>query len=250
MLLSTMYHHINSDRFTNDLDRFEQHLQYVIDRFDIVVPGDSLSRQRESLCLTFDDAYYDFYHYVFPLLKKYQIKVLLAVPTTYILEDTDLPPQKRLSLKHQEYYRGENPRDFAPFCTWKELREMHESGHVLMASHSHNHRDLTLPNIDLHEEAVTSKIILEREIGEKIESFVLPFGRYNRRSFELLQKHYRYIFKVGQGVNPDFRGIRGLIYRIDGDNMENDRSIFSFKSMLGYRIKSLAKTLHDGILER
>jgi hypothetical protein len=32
--------------------------------------------------------------------------------------------------------------------------------------------------------------------------------------------------------------------------MKDDRSIFSFKSMLGYRIKSLAKTLHDGILER
>ena len=249
MLLAIMYHHIDSDRFSNDLERFEQHLQYIIDHFEIVIPKDPLSTTRNNLCLTFDDAYYDFYHYVFPLLKKYHIKALLAVPTAYILEDTDLTPEKRLSLKHQENYEEENYRDFAPFCTWKELREMSESGYVMIASHSHHHRDLTLPDIDLHEEIITSKEILEKKLGEKIEGFVLPFGRYNRRSFELLQKHYRYIFKVGQGVNSDFNGIRGLIYRIDGDNMKNDRAIFSFRSMLGYRIKSLAKTLYDGILD-
>lgn len=249
MLLSTMYHHIDSDRFSNDPDTFEQHLQYVTNRFNIVVPGDTLSSKKDNLCLTFDDAYYDFYHYVFPLLKKYCIKALLAVPTAYILEDTNLTPKKRLSLKHRENYEEDKYHDFAPFCTWRELREMSESGYVMMASHSHNHRDLTLPGIDLHEEIVTSKEILERELGREMESFVLPFGRYNHKSFTLLQKHYRYIFKVGQGINPDFNGIRGLIYRIDGDNMKDERSIFSFKSMLGYRIKSLAKTLHDGILD-
>jgi len=47
MLLSTMYHHINSDQFSNDLETFEQHLQYVIDRFNIVVPGDPLSKKKK-----------------------------------------------------------------------------------------------------------------------------------------------------------------------------------------------------------
>jgi len=250
MLLSTMYHHINSDQFSNDLETFEQHLQYIIDRFNIVVPEDPLSKKKENLCLTFDDAYYDFYHYLFPLLKKYQIKAVLAVPTAMILKNTDLAPNLRMSLKHQDIYQEQNYRDFAPFCTWDELIEMSESGHVVMASHSHNHIDLTLPDIDLQEEIVTSKQLLESHLGKEIESFILPFGRYNQTSFTLLQRHYRYIFKVGQGVNRDFNGIQGLIYRIDGDNMENAHSIFSFNSMLKYHIKSLAKTIHDGILDR
>ena len=250
MLLSTMYHHINCNQFSNDLESFEQHLTYVVDRFNIVVPGDTLSKKRDNLCLTFDDAYYDFYYYVFPLLKKYQIKAVLAVPTAFILDSTDVTPDLRMSLNHKEIYQEKNYQKYASFCTWDELREMQDSGFVVMASHSHTHKDLTGKNINLQEEIVASKSILEEKMQIKIESFILPFGRYNHDSFALLQKHYRYIFKVGQGVNRDFNGIRGLIYRIDGDELEDDRSIFSFKSMLGYRIKSLAKTLHDGILDR
>jgi peptidoglycan/xylan/chitin deacetylase (PgdA/CDA1 family) len=243
-----MYHHIDSDRFSNDLELFERHLQYIADRFEIVLPGDTLSGERDALCLTFDDAYFDFYHYVYPLLQKYHTKALLAVPTAYILEETRVDPAKRLSVQHDRCYQEEVYREFAPFCTWSELREMGESGLVYLASHSHNHCDLTLPDTDLYEEIVTSRHILEAHLGEKIESFVLPFGRYNRKSIELLRDHYRYIFKVGQGVNPDFDGIHGLIYRIDGDDMTDERSIFSTQAMLGYRLKSMAKRLHDGIL--
>ncbi len=249
MLLSTMYHHINCDRFSNSQEMFEQHLRYAIERFAVVVPGEKLSKEKDSLCLTFDDAYYDFYHYVFPLLKKYQIKALLAVPTALICDSTDLDPDQRMSLGHKEIYQSKNYQNYASFCTWKELREMSDSGLVVMASHSHTHKDLTLPGIDLEKEIVNSKEILEARMDTKIESFILPFGRYNHDVFTRLQKHYRYIFKVGQGVNQDFSGIRGLIYRIDGDNLQDERSIFSFGSMLGYRIKSIAKTVHDGILD-
>ena len=250
MLLSTMYHHINCNQFSNNVDLFEQHLKYVIDRFHIVVPGDALSKKKDNLCLTFDDAYYDFYSYVFPLLKKYQIKAVLAVPTAFISDSTDVTPDLRMSLEHKEIYREKNYQKYASFCTWSELREMQDSGLVVMASHSHTHKDLTSKDINLQQEIVTSKSILEEKMQTEIGSFILPFGRYNHDSFALLQKHYRYIFKVGQGVNPDFSGVRGLIYRIDGDELEDDRSIFSFRSILGYHIKSLAKTLHDGILKK
>ena len=249
MLLSVMYHHINSDRFSNTPEIFEQHLKYIIEHFEVVIPGDRLSAERENICLTFDDAYYDFYHYVFPLLKKYDIKAVLAVPTMFIEDDTDMDPDRRMSLGHREIYQEGNYLEYTPFCTWKELKEMSDSAYVLMASHSHTHKDLTLPKINLEEEIIASKQILEKHLGREVESFILPFGRYNRQSFALLQKHYRYIFKVGQGINRNFDGIRGLIYRIDGDELQSDRSIFSFKSMLGYRIKSMAKTLHDGILD-
>ena len=245
-----MYHHINCDQFSNDLESFERHLKYVVDQFNIVVPGDTLSKERDNLCLTFDDAYYDFYYYVFPLLKKYQIKAVLAVPTALISDTADVAPALRMSLNHKEIYHGKNYQKYDSFCTWDELREMSDSGFVVMASHSHTHKDLTGKDIDLQEEIVASKRILEEKMQTGIESFILPFGRYNYDSFALLQEHYRYIFKVGQGVNRDFSGVRGLIYRIDGDELKDDRSIFSFWSMLGYHLKSLAKTLHDGILDR
>ena len=250
MLISVMYHHIGHGRFSNDPELFERHLKYVIDQFNIVVPGDTLSKNQKNICLTFDDAYYDFYYYVFPLLKKYNVKAVLAVPTALIPEKTDASPGKRMSLEHEEIYKNKNYHKFGSFCTWDELREMNDSGFVTMASHSHNHKDLARNDVNLKEEIIKSKKILEEKLNAKVDSFILPFGRYNRKSFDLLQKNYKYIFKVGQGINRDFSGVNGLIYRIDGDNLKDEKSIFFFKPMLGYRIKSFAKSFHDGILDK
>lgn len=247
MLISLMYHHINGDKFSNTLEVFQSHLEYLVANYNIVTPDDRLSSTQDNLSITFDDGYYDFYHYVFPLLKEYNIKAILAVPTAFIEEQTTASHKQRVSLGHQEIYQEKNYRKFGSFCTWSELKEMSDSGHVVIASHSHKHKDLATSDIDLHQEIVTSKEILEEKLGSKVESFILPFGRYNKESLALLKQHYKYIFKVGQGVNRDFRGVNGLIYRIDADEVADIRSLFTFNSLLQYRLKSLIKYFYDGI---
>ncbi len=247
MLLSLMYHHINCDKFSNELEIFKAHLEYLVDNYNIVIPNDTLSNKQENLCITFDDAYYDFYYYVFPLLKEYNIKAVLAVPTGLIDEQTTASHTQRLSLTHQEIYQEKNYRKFGSFCTWGELKEMSDSGYVVMASHSHKHKDLASSDIDLYQEIVTSKEILEQKLLLPIESFILPFGRYNKDSISLLKEHYKYIFKVGQGINRNFNGVNGLIYRIDGDGVDNIATLFSSKRMIKYKIKSLIKYFYDGI---
>ena len=248
MLLSLMYHHINGKAYSNDLETFQNHLAYLTKTYTFVTPNDTL--ETKNLCLTFDDAYYDFYHYVFPLLKHYNIKAMLAVPTGLIGETTNASTQDRLSLSHDEIYKDKNYKKYGTFCTWDELREMHNSGLVVMASHSHKHKDLSKDDIDLEEEVITSKEILERELNTKIESFILPFGRYNYNSLTLLQKHYKYIFKVGQGINKDFSGVNGLIYRIDADNLTDIHSLFTPKQMLKYHLKSFIKGFYDSIQKK
>ena len=247
MLTVLMYHHINGDKFSNNLNIFEKHLQYLMEKYIFVVPTDTLKSSKKYICLTFDDAYYDFYHFVFPLLKKYNIKAMLAVPTGLINEQTTASTEERLALGHEKIYKNKNYQKFGTFCTWNELREMHESGLVVMASHSHKHKDLSLDDIDLTEEIVHSKKILEEKLSTKIESFILPFGRYNYHSIELLKKHYTYIFKVGQGINRDFLGVNNLIYRIDADNTKDIKTLFTFKRRVQYCIKSFLKSIYDGI---
>lgn len=90
MLSVIMYHHINSDDLplSNSDAMIESHLKLISQRFTTVFPGDELTNN--SICLTFDDAYYDFYHYVFPLLKKYNLKTLLAVLRAFIAGSTKL----------------------------------------------------------------------------------------------------------------------------------------------------------------
>lgn len=234
LLISLMYHHINSDKYSNDLDIFKKHLEYIISKYNIVVPGDEL--KGNDICLTFDDAFFDFYYYVFPLLKKYKVKAILAVPSKYILDDTKLDYKKRLNVLHDESYAKKES-----FCTFKELKEMSDSGFVLIASHTHSHINLNETK-ELEFELKESKNILENKLNIRIDSFIFPFGKYNDEVLNECKKHYKYLFRIGNGINENFNGINDVIYRINADSLKNEKDIFSFFNMLKYRIKSIIKS--------
>lgn len=241
MIPVIMYHHINSDDLplSNSDAMMEEHLRLIGERYTTLFPGDA--SESPSICLTFDDAYYDFYHYVFPLLQKFNLKALLAVPAAFVLDDTDVDSARRLSLKHQEIYEGENYKTFAPFCTYAELREMIESGHVTVASHSMNHLNLTGKGVDLELEIFGSKVLLEEKLGYRIESFVLPYGKYNRAAVALAREHYSYVFRIGNALNPSWKGIGGLLYRIKGDGLRTPDELFGFVKQLGFWFKTMIK---------
>ena len=242
MIPVVMYHHINSDDLplSNSDAMMEAHLHLVSERYTSVFPGEEAENP---ICLTFDDGYYDFYHYIFPLLRQYNLKALLAVPSAYILDSTDAEPDQRLSLTHREIYEGENWRTHAPFCTYAELREMVSSGHVAVASHSMNHVNLAEPGTDLETEIVGSKIALEEKLGCRVDSFVLPFGKYNREAAALAREHYRYVFRIGNALNPSWEGIGGLVYRIKGDGLKTPGELFKPLKRLGFGFKTVIKML-------
>lgn len=228
-----MYHNINADKYSNDLDIFEEHLKYIVKNFNVVVPGDKLIGK--DICLTFDDAFFNFYYYVFPLLKKYNIKAILAVPTKYILDSTNKSDKERLSILHDETY---DSIDKAPFCTFEELREMSQSGLVKIVSHSHSHINLKTSDSFIEELGV-SKNILESKLDIKCDTFIFPFGKYNKEVVIEAKKKYEYLFRIGNGVNKNFDGINGIIYRVNADGLKREKEIFSNINMLKYIIKSL-----------
>lgn len=238
MIPVVMYHHINSDDLplSNSAEMMDAHLRLIAERYTSVFPGEEAENP---ICLTFDDAYYDFYHYVFPMLRRYNLKALLAVPSAYILDATEIEPSKRLSLKHREIY--ESHHTHAPFCTYAELREMIASGHVMVASHSMNHVNLTEPGVDLEREIVGSKMALEEKLGCRVDSFVLPFGKYNREAAALAREHYRYVFRIGNALNPSWEGIGGLLYRIKGDGLKTPDELFKPLKKLGFWFKTVIK---------
>lgn len=239
MLRVIMYHHVNSDDLplSNSDVMMKAHLELISERYTTIFPGEPITER--SICLTFDDAYYDFYYYVFPLLKKYNLKALLAVPSAFILDETDIESEKRLSLKHHEIY--ENHEAFAPFCTYVELREMVQSRHVQIASHSMNHANLTQEGVDLEKEIFGSKVTLEDKLGCRIDSFVLPFGKYNDAAVALAREHYSYVFRIGNALNPSWNGIGGLIYRIKGDGLKRPHELFSPLKRFVFWCKTIIK---------
>jgi peptidoglycan/xylan/chitin deacetylase (PgdA/CDA1 family) len=243
MLPVVMYHHINSDDLplSNTKEMMEAHLRLISERYTTVFPGEAADSN--AICLTFDDAYFDFYHYVFPLLKTYHLKALLAVPSAYILEDTDVSSDQRLSLNHHEIYELDNYKTYAPFCTYTELREMIQSGHVVVASHSMNHLNLSEEGVDLEKEIFSSKVALEDNLGFRVESFVLPYGKYNNAVVALVREHYPYVFRIGNAFNPSWDGIGGLLYRIKGDALSTPDALFRPLKHVGFWLKTMVKML-------
>ena len=237
-MISIMYHHVNSDRCSNDLAIFEEHLKYIKANYNTIFPGEKV--EKNSICLTFDDAYADFYFLIFPLLKKYNLKVLLAVPSSYILDDCEQTHEVRMSFEHNDLFLN---YEKGTFCTFKELNEMLESGLVVIGSHSYSHVNLLEEGIDLEKELKLSKDILEEKLNIKVDSFVFPFGKYNQEILKEAKKYYKYNFRIGNATHKDFSGINGAIYRIDGDGLKSADEIFTNKKLISYGFKGFIKRL-------
>ncbi len=233
-----MYHHLNSDRCSNDINIFESHLKYISENFNSTFPTKDLPSK--AICLVFDDGYYDFYKLIFPLLQKYNIKALLAVIPKYILDDCDSSDDKRLNYEHNDLFKH---YEDGTFCTYKELKEMIDTGLVQVVSHSYSHRNLVEYNVNSEEELLLSKQIIEEKLNITVESFVYPFGKYNQNILDETMKYYKYTFRIGNGINKNFDGINNVIYRIDGDNLETPSDIFNFPNMLKFRFKSFIKQI-------
>lgn len=215
MLLVLMYHKINEPNCAARLPQFHAHLKYLVENFPIIAPGAKLNNQL-SICLTFDDAYCDFYNDIYPLLQQYQIPAVLGITTKYTLDNTDLPMAKRLAVPYPTGMDAGIYDTHAPLCTWEEINEMVASNLVVPASHSHTHADLKNPNSDLAQEGELSKHILQEKLTTNIDTFIYPFGKMNKSVHKHLSKHYKYLMRIGGSVNHDWSQ---LIYRVDADHL-------------------------------
>lgn len=115
------------------------------------------------IILTFDDGYEDFYTDVFPILKKYNVKV-----TAYIISGV-------LGRKN--------------YMTASQLREIASSGLVEIGAHSVHHPNLKSVSKEVAlEEIIKSKEMLENELGTRIVSFAYPYGGYNAETVDIVKK--------------------------------------------------------------
>lgn len=220
MMLAFLYHRVGGGKYANPPEIFEEHLIYLAKRYPIVLPSEKLRPFTLQICLTFDDATYDFYHYVYPLLQKLNLRALLAVPVYYILDKTDLDPAVRLSVPYSAAMKGNAHLTHAPFCTWAELKEMTQSGHVEIASHSVHHCHLLTPGLDLDLEIAGSKSVLEKKLGVSVRTFVYPLGKFNRTIHRLVKRRYEFAMRIGTAFNCGWQNLSGITYRVISDNLK------------------------------
>ncbi|MBS0632872.1 MAG: polysaccharide deacetylase family protein [Verrucomicrobia bacterium] len=227
-LLALMYHRARSGPYGNTPAMLDAHFAHIAANYACVLPGDNLDPDRLNVCLTFDDASYDFYAVVFPLLAKHNLCAVLAVPPVVVSERVDLEPHIRL-LVESDFSDG------AGYCTWTELREIARSGLVAIAAHGYTHRPLDGSDVDLHTEIVSSKLLLSARLGCPVDSFVFPYGRFSPRALQLVQQHYAHAFRIGGADNLNWD--RPLLYRVGADRLPSPTAPFSQPKRLGQRAR-------------
>ena len=133
-----MYHEVKLNKPGKDAIQpweFENDLKYlrnnkftaitVKELEDYVFGG--LELPEKPIVLSFDDGYLNNYRYAFPLLKKYNMKIVLSI----LVKNTDdftAVPDKNLDYAH---------------ATWEQLNEMVRAGCVELQNHTYNMHRIT-----------------------------------------------------------------------------------------------------------
>lgn len=233
-----MYHQIIDPKIDAEINinKFQQHLSYLQQNFNIISPGQAITvKNKVSICLTFDDAYIDFYHYIFPILKKFNIPATLAIPVGLIEDTTSIDIKTRLAVNYPDGLNS-NLSFNSPLCTWSEIRTMVASGLVYPASHSLTHKNLAEINFDqAYQEICVSKRIILTKLENITETLVYPFGAFNRSIQDMANSHYKYVMRIGGASNNSWN--QKILYRIDADEFWKDNKKISLSNLILWKIK-------------
>ena len=121
------------------------------------------------IIITFDDGYYSNYEYIYPILKKYNIKASIFIVTDKIGKEID-------GIK----YLG-----------WNECLEMQNSGLVEIYSHSKKHVFYDkLPVRRIRDDVKESYKDIEEHLGKQdLKVFAYPYGAYTDETVKTLKNN-------------------------------------------------------------
>jgi peptidoglycan/xylan/chitin deacetylase (PgdA/CDA1 family) len=162
-----LYHRFNEGKYpsTNiSASLFEEQLKYLINnKIPVITLGDLFrlapgdNEPDRYVVLTIDDAFKSFYHYGFPLLKKYGLKATLFVNTETI--------------------------GSGDYLDWDELKQLLEYG-IEIGNHTHSHAYfLNEPSGQRAEifrkDVVQAQNIFKNHLNYSCVVFAYPFGEYD-----------------------------------------------------------------------
>jgi peptidoglycan/xylan/chitin deacetylase (PgdA/CDA1 family) len=152
---------------------------------------------KKPFIITFDDGYEGQYTLIYPIIKKYNIKVTMFVVTDLVGKRTDM----------------------AKYFGWDEAREMQSSGLVDICSHGKRHIAYdTIPIIQFKHEILQSFLLLDKNIGyiTTLKYSHILMALYNQDMADILKQNGIDIQVTGLGLNNlntnDFSNINRLKY--------------------------------------
>ncbi len=179
---------ISPDVLEADLKYFNENAYTTItvdDLIKYVYNGKSLPSK--CVMLTFDDGYYNNYEYVYPLLKKYKAKAVLAP-----------------IAKQSEIYTNTDEISVAyGYCSADVLKEMSESDFVEIQNHTYDMHSLqprkgilrkNNESAEEYKNALTqdiqkSQIFLKEKVGVNPVCFVYPYGFTSSEGLNIIKEN-------------------------------------------------------------
>ncbi len=188
-----IYHHIQPQPVAQELGQtalsvdngiFDQQMAYLSSNGYITLFAEDLINALrnktglppKSVLITIDDGYKDIYTYAYPILKKYNIKANLMIPTG-LMENTG-------------------------FLLWSDIKEMQGSGLVNMYNHTWSHSSLGVQSREkIESEIIMANIQLQDNLGKNVTVFTYPYGSQSNLAVSILINNG---FTGAFSTNPGF----------------------------------------------
>ena len=173
---AVMYHLIMEEPYNSNTalfvrpGDFEDQIKGLIDEdYVFLFANDYRKTKQKSIMITFDDGYLDNYTTMFPIIKKYNVKV-----TIFLISDSIGKPEH---------------------MTEEQIKEMADSGLVKFESHTATHP--ALPNLNekqLINEFERSITTIEELTGQKVTVLAYPGGKFDQNVIDVAERYFKYCY--------------------------------------------------------
>lgn len=238
-----MYHQVKDNNFGKDVIsplEFESDLQYLKDNnYNTITMTQLIDSVYEDgvlpknpIILTFDDGYLNTYKNVYPLLKKYDMRIVLSVVGKTI-DDFSKVVDDNINYAS---------------TTWDQIKDMSASGHVEIQNHSYNLHKIKNGRYGCYqkngealaeyEKVLTDDFmklqdIIQEVTGNAPNTFTYPYGKYNNNTEEIIKK-------IG------FKATLSCTYGINLID-DNPDTLYGLRRMCRSHNYAMAELLKDGI---
>lgn len=195
-----MYHCIHDEPYTENTALFvrpselDAHCKVIKEmELETLFADEFGPCEKDSVILTFDDGYEDNYTYMFPIIKKYNIKV-----TVYMIA-----------------YKIDKPG----YLTSEQMKEMSDSGLVQFGSHTLDHPSLvSLDEDGIRQQMEGSAWLISNVTGKSVTTIAYPGGDYNSTVMDVASTIYKFAYTtdadpyLGQSpmMLPRYAILRGM----------------------------------------
>ena len=170
------YHHV----FKDEIKGFERQIKYFKNCGDFISIDEVLqiveSKSKISgkyFCMSFDDGFYNCYSNMMPIVVKYNVPVIIYLPTKYVGLKLNNGEEANEILN----FHPNNPKAIS-FLDWDNCIEMQKEKIISFGSHTCGHKNLSkLTKQEIEFELQMSKQIIEEKLGNNCIHFACPWGR-------------------------------------------------------------------------